>query len=138
MSLQWTVARAVATGVIKDHLTFVRTAKGGAARRRVAFPAFCEAVLGGLLMLGAAVVFTHNSDQVREINLFGFVLLVQSLPFLAAVGLAAFENSPLNDFALRRNIEARVAEVLSRSLRARRSPISQAAAAPEKRMEVAQ
>jgi exo-beta-1,3-glucanase (GH17 family)/glycosyltransferase involved in cell wall biosynthesis len=138
MSLQWTVARAVATGIIRDHLTFVRTSKGGAARKRVAFPAFYEAVLGGLLMLGAIVVFARNFDQVSEINLFGCVLVVQSLPFLAAVGLAAFENSPLNDFALRRNIEARVAELSSRNLRSRRSSISEAAAAPEKRMEVAQ
>ena len=30
MSLQWTVARAVGFGLIKDHLPFVRTAKGGA------------------------------------------------------------------------------------------------------------
>ena len=28
MSVQWTVARAVATGFVKDHLPFVRTAKG--------------------------------------------------------------------------------------------------------------
>src|SRR5215470_186324 len=41
MAMQWTVARAVANGIIKDHLTFVRTAKGGCStRRRVAFPAF--------------------------------------------------------------------------------------------------
>jgi len=60
MAMQWTVARAVANGVIKDHLTFVRTAKGGTARRRVAFPAFEEAVLGGLLALGAVIVFATN------------------------------------------------------------------------------
>ncbi len=53
MSMQWTVARAVAFGVIKDHLPFVRTAKGGFARKRVSFPAFDEAIMGGLLLLGA-------------------------------------------------------------------------------------
>jgi exo-beta-1,3-glucanase (GH17 family)/glycosyltransferase involved in cell wall biosynthesis len=136
MAMQWTVARAVVNGIIKDHLTFVRTAKGGASRRRLVFPAFYEAVLGGLLALGAAVVFATNDDRVREINLFGFVLLVQSIPFLAAVALAAFESSPLNDFALLRNLEARLAELRWRDLLGRR-PINQAAV-PEKRMEIAQ
>src|SRR5499427_9412232 len=137
MAMQWTVARAVANGVIKDHLTFVRTAKGGAARRRVVFPAFEEAVLGGLLILGAFVVFATNGERVREINLFGCVLVVQSLPFLAAAALAAFENSRLNDFVVLRSLEARLVEVLSPVLPIRRNPISQTAAAPDKRMEAA-
>ncbi len=42
MSVQWTVARAVGFGLIKDHLPFVRTAKGG-LRRSDGFPR----VLGG-------------------------------------------------------------------------------------------
>jgi len=138
MAMQWTVARAVANGVIKDHLTFVRTAKGGTARRRVAFPAFEEAVLGGLLALGAVIVFATNWEHVREINLFGCVLVVQSLPFLAAAALAALENSRLNDFAVLRSLKARLAELMSYGLPARRNPIRQTAAAPEKRMEAAQ
>ncbi|HMA74920.1 MAG TPA: glycosyltransferase [Xanthobacteraceae bacterium] len=137
MAMQWTVARAVANGIIKDHLTFVRTAKGGAARRRVVFPAFEEAVLGGLLALGAVIVFATNWERVREINLFGCVLVVQSLPFLAAAALAAFENSRLNDFVVLRSLEARLVEVLSPVLPIRRNPISQTAAAPDKRMEAA-
>jgi cellulose synthase/poly-beta-1,6-N-acetylglucosamine synthase-like glycosyltransferase len=132
MAMQWTVARAVANGIIKDHLTFVRTAKGGGcARRRVAFPAFEEAVLGGLLMLGGFVVFATNWERVREINLFGCVLLVQSLPFLAAAALAAFENSRLNDFALLQSLEARLADVLAQVVPMRRSPINRGTAAPE-------
>ena len=47
MSVQWTVARAVGFGLIKDHLPFVRTAKGG-MRRSTDFHAFWEAVLGGI------------------------------------------------------------------------------------------
>jgi hypothetical protein len=82
------------------------------------------------------VVFATNDDRVREINLFGFVLLVQSLPFLAAVALAAFEITPLNDFALLRNLEARFAELRWRDWLGRRR-IDQAAV-PEKRMEIAQ
>src|SRR5262249_33130160 len=54
MSMQWTVARAVAYGLVTEHLPFVRTAKGGstggsARKKRVHFPAFYEAVMGGLL-----------------------------------------------------------------------------------------
>ena len=40
MSMQWTVARAVGFGLIKDHLPFVRTAKGGVARKAQSFPGF--------------------------------------------------------------------------------------------------
>jgi len=140
MAMQWTVARAVARGIVKVHLAFVRTAKGGtgAARKRRAFPAFDEAILGGLLLLGGLIVFQTNFERVREINLFGYVLLVQSIPFLAAVALAAFENSRLNDFVLWRNLEARLVEMLPRELLPRRTEITPAAAAPDKRMEVAQ
>jgi hypothetical protein len=127
---------------MKHHLAFVRTAKGGGLfgtgkRRRVAFPAFNEAVLGGLLLFGAFLIFETNYELVREINLFGWVLIVQSVPFLAAVALAAFENSRLNDFAYWHRLEARVLEMLPRELVARRNPISPSAAAPEKRMKAA-
>jgi exo-beta-1,3-glucanase (GH17 family)/glycosyltransferase involved in cell wall biosynthesis len=139
MALQWTVARAVATGILKDHLTFVRTAKGASAgrKRRRAFPAFNEAILGSLLLFGALVVFATNKDGVREINLFGCVLMVQSVPFLAAMALAAFETSGINDFVVWRHLEARLLDALP--LLPRRHPINQAAAAaPEKRVELAQ
>ena len=85
MSVQWTVARAVGFGLIKDHLPFVRTAKGG-LRRSTDFHAFWEAVMAGLLILGAVVLYATNIKEVREINIFAVVLLVQSLPFIAAVG----------------------------------------------------
>jgi exo-beta-1,3-glucanase (GH17 family)/cellulose synthase/poly-beta-1,6-N-acetylglucosamine synthase-like glycosyltransferase len=139
MAMQWTVARAVVNSIIKDHLTFVRTAKGGKGTRarRVAFPAFNEAILGGLLVLGALIVFQTNHERVQEINLFGYVLLVQSLPFLAAVSLAAFENSRVNDFVLWKSLEAKVAELLPRELLLRRNRITEASAAPEERMEAA-
>jgi cellulose synthase/poly-beta-1,6-N-acetylglucosamine synthase-like glycosyltransferase/exo-beta-1,3-glucanase (GH17 family) len=135
MAMQWTVARAVANGVLKEHLTFVRTAKGGLARKKRAFPAFEEAVLGGLLILGAFIVFGTNYERVREINLFGCVLVVQSLPFLAAAGLAAFENSPLNDYAFLHSLKARLADVMAPVVpMIRRTPVSpagQGSATPE-------
>ena len=113
MSVQWTVARAVGFGLIKDHLPFVRTAKGG-LRRSTDFHAFWEAVLAGLLILGAVVLVATNIKDVREINIFAAVLVVQSLPFIAAVGLAVFERTPLNDFAYWRTLEARVGELIAR------------------------
>jgi len=100
MAMQWTVARAVARGLVTEHLPFVRTAKGGSAKKkRLAFPAFYEAVMGGLLIVGAAIVFATNHERVREVYLFGDVLVVQSLPFLAAAALALIEETRLNSFA---------------------------------------
>jgi cellulose synthase/poly-beta-1,6-N-acetylglucosamine synthase-like glycosyltransferase/exo-beta-1,3-glucanase (GH17 family) len=113
MSVQWTVARAVCDGVIKDHLPFARTAKGGAGRIRE-FPAFWETVLGSLLVLGAVVLLATNAQGVREINVFAAVLVIQSLPFLSAAALAALETSRANDFAFWRALGVRLADVLPR------------------------
>ncbi|HEX5213473.1 MAG TPA: glycosyltransferase [Pseudolabrys sp.] len=121
MSVQWTVARAVAHGLIKDHLPFVRTAKGG-LRRSTNFQAFWEAVLAGLLILGAAVLYATNYKEVREINIFAVVLLLQSLPFVAATGLAALERTLLNNFATWRAIEARGRELIARRPQATPAP----------------
>ncbi len=99
MSLQWTIARAVGSGMLKDKLTFIVTAKGGAGRRTSDFPAFWEGVIGGLLLASAVLVYWTNGQRVREVNLFAAVLLLQSLPFLSAVVLATLESSRVNDFA---------------------------------------
>jgi exo-beta-1,3-glucanase (GH17 family)/cellulose synthase/poly-beta-1,6-N-acetylglucosamine synthase-like glycosyltransferase len=121
MSVQWTVARAVGFGVIKDHLPFVRTAKGG-LRRGTDFHAFWEAVLAGLLISGAAALVATNIKEIREINIFAAVLLIQSLPFVAAVSLAVVERTRLNEFAYWRTLDARFAELLGR-----RAPIAASA-----------
>jgi hypothetical protein len=63
-------------------------------------------MLGGLLLLGALTLYLTNVNQVREISIFSAVLLVQSLPFLAAVGLALIERSPLNELATWRRLTA--------------------------------
>ncbi len=118
MSVQWTVARAVSFGVVKEHLPFVRTAKGG-SRRATDFHAFWEAVLAGLLLTGAAVLVATNIKEIREINIFAAVLVVQSLPFIAAVGLAVIERTRLNDFALWQALDARVGELTTRRSAAR-------------------
>jgi hypothetical protein len=57
------------------------------------------------------------------------VLVLQSLPFLAAVAIASLEGSRVNDFAFWRAFEARVGELLPR-----RSAIK-APAPAEKRIE---
>ena len=114
MSVQWTVARAVGYGVWKESLPFTRTAKGGTTRKGPDFPAFWEAVMGALLLVGAAIVVVTNYKQIHEINIFALVLVVQSLPFLAAVAIAAVEGSRFNEFAYWRSVEAKVAETLPR------------------------
>jgi exo-beta-1,3-glucanase (GH17 family)/cellulose synthase/poly-beta-1,6-N-acetylglucosamine synthase-like glycosyltransferase len=106
MSVQWTVARAVAVGLIKDHLPFRRTAKGGTTRKGSDFPAFWEAVIAGLLLAGAVTLVVTNAKQVREIYIFAAVLVVQSLPFLSAVALAVVEGTRFNSFAYWRRMEA--------------------------------
>jgi exo-beta-1,3-glucanase (GH17 family)/cellulose synthase/poly-beta-1,6-N-acetylglucosamine synthase-like glycosyltransferase len=112
MALQLTVARAVGFGVIKDRLPFMRTAKGGATRKGPDFPAFWEAVIGALLLIGALTLVVTNYKQVREINIFAFVLVVQSLPFLSAIAMALIEGSRFNAFAYWRRIEAKAADLL--------------------------
>jgi exo-beta-1,3-glucanase (GH17 family)/cellulose synthase/poly-beta-1,6-N-acetylglucosamine synthase-like glycosyltransferase len=111
MSMQWTVAHAVGSGVLKEKLPFLRTAKGGATRKGD-FSAFWEAVIVALLLVGAATLIVTNYKQVREINIFAMVLVVQSLPFLSAVAIALIEGTRLNSFAYWRSIEAKVVELL--------------------------
>lgn len=113
MSVQWTVSRAVAQGLITEHLPFARTSKGGLSVMSIEFQAFWEAVIGVLLLIGAAVlVVTNGSKQVREIYIFAGVLVLQSLPFLAAVAIALLENSRVNSFAFWRNSAVRTAELI--------------------------
>jgi cellulose synthase/poly-beta-1,6-N-acetylglucosamine synthase-like glycosyltransferase/exo-beta-1,3-glucanase (GH17 family) len=108
MSVQWTIANAVADGVVKDNLPFARTAKGGAKRRTVAFHALWETIIGLLLLAGAIVLSWFNINEVREISLFAGVLVLQSLPFLAAAGIALFEGSRFNDYAAWSALEAQL------------------------------
>jgi hypothetical protein len=113
MSVQLTVARAVGTGLVKDRLPFIRTDKGG-CKRKTEFPAFWEAVIATLLLAGSVTLIETNYNVVREINIFAAILVIQSVPFLAAVVLALLERSPLNDLAVWRAIEARTLALLPR------------------------
>jgi exo-beta-1,3-glucanase (GH17 family)/cellulose synthase/poly-beta-1,6-N-acetylglucosamine synthase-like glycosyltransferase len=113
MSVQWTVSRAVANGLITEHLPFARTSKGGLSRMSVEFQAFWEAVICVLLWLGAAVlVVTNAQKQITEIYIFAGVLILQSLPFLSAVAIAILENSRINAFTFWRETGIRTAELI--------------------------
>jgi cellulose synthase/poly-beta-1,6-N-acetylglucosamine synthase-like glycosyltransferase len=114
MSVQWTVARAIGYGILKESMPFTRTAKGGATRRGSDFAAFWEAVLAVLLLAGAVLVAVKNPKQITELYIFAGVLVVQSLPFIAAVVIAALEGSRFNEFAYWRGVEAKVADTLPR------------------------
>ncbi len=130
MSLQWTVARAVGMGVIKEHVPFLRTAKGGTTRKGPDFPAFWEGIIAALLLIGALTLVITNYKQVHEINIFAFVLVVQSLPFLAAVALAGIEGTRFNSFAYWQAVEAKLAKVTA--FLPQRAPMPQAIAEPPK------
>jgi exo-beta-1,3-glucanase (GH17 family)/cellulose synthase/poly-beta-1,6-N-acetylglucosamine synthase-like glycosyltransferase len=112
MSVQWTVSRAVANGLITEHLPFARTSKGGLSRMSVEFQAFWEAVIGVLLWVGAAVLVVTNTKEVREINVFAAVLILQSLPFLSAVAIALLENARINSYVFWRNTRIYTAELI--------------------------
>jgi exo-beta-1,3-glucanase (GH17 family)/cellulose synthase/poly-beta-1,6-N-acetylglucosamine synthase-like glycosyltransferase len=112
MSLQLTVARAVGDGIIKEHVPFARTAKGGGGRRPLDFQAFWEAIMGAALILGAVVLIMTNRNSVHEVMVFAAVLVIQSLPFLSAVAIAALEGKRINEIAYWRGLEARLAQFL--------------------------
>jgi len=113
MSVQWTVSRAVANGLITEHLPFARTSKGGLSRMSIEFQAFWEAVIGVLLLIGAAVlVVTNSQKEVREIYIFAGVLVLQSLPFLSAVAIAILESSRINSFEFWRYAGVRSLELI--------------------------
>src|SRR4051794_12636303 len=113
MSVQWTVSRAVAQGLITDHMPFARTSKGGLSRMSIEFQAFWEAVIGVLLLVGATVlVVTNGTKQVREIYIFAAVLVLESLPSLSAVAIAILETSRVNSFSFWRSSAVRTAELI--------------------------
>ncbi|WP_439925563.1 glycosyltransferase [Nitrobacter sp. JJSN] len=113
MSVQWTVSRAVAQGLITEHLAFARTSKGGLSRMSIEFQAFWEAVIGVLLLAGAAVLIASNQyKEVHEIYIFAGVLVLESLPFLSAVAIAILETSRINEFSFWRNTRIRSAELI--------------------------
>lgn len=86
MSLQWTVARAVFDGLIKESLAFARTEKGAGKKKRpsASFQALRETLLGVALAASALALHLTNEQEVLEVSFFAATLVVQSIPLLAA------------------------------------------------------
>ena len=94
MSLQYTVSRAVVEGMIRDGLAFKRTEKGGLAKKKKADrPAQTETIMGLLLLSGAIWLWVANHFSVYEQTLFGFTVLVQSIPFLCTTFMSLVEEA---------------------------------------------
>ena len=104
MALQLSIGKAVADGIRYDELPFHRTSKGTTAPWSSRFPALWETALGAMLILGSVTLMITNEQEVHAISIYSAVMLVQSLPFLAAVAMALLERSSLNDFATWRRI----------------------------------
>ena len=93
MSVQWTIARAALEAALPARKSyFHRTRKGDGTVLHSTFPTKPEAILGTLLLAGSILVYATNFYRYRDTDLFAAVLLVQSLPFLAAVALAWLER----------------------------------------------
>ena len=139
MSVQWTVARAVAMGLIKDHLPFVRTDKGG-AKRKTDFHAFWESIIAALLIIGAIVLVQTNNKEVREIYIFAGVLVIQALPFVAAVLIALWERSRFNDYAVLEGYRSGVAALARRArlVKARAQAVAPAPVVAQESRELVQ
>jgi len=82
LSLQSTVARAVAEALVLRHMPFVRTAKGG-RRGRGSLP-YLDILMAAGLATSAWMLASTNWDDVVEVYGFAAVVALQSLPFLAA------------------------------------------------------
>src|SRR5262249_50310748 len=91
-----------------------------------------------LLLIGSITLVATNYKQVREINIFALVLVVQSLPFVAAVALAVIEGTRFNSFVYWRELRAKVAPLAARfatrtiTLLPQRRAISEVIADPRK------
>ncbi|HLX16115.1 MAG TPA: glycosyltransferase [Bradyrhizobium sp.] len=93
MSVQWTVASAAFKAALPARKNFFhRTRKGRGGIVKFRFTAIQEAVLGALLVAGGITVFATNFYRLLEIDLFAAILIIQSLPFLSAVAIEAFER----------------------------------------------
>ncbi|MGJ4939194.1 glycosyltransferase [Bradyrhizobium sp. HKCCYLS1011] len=112
MSVQWTVSRAVAQGLITEHIAFARTSKGGLSRMSIEFQAFWEAVIATLLLIGAGILIGTNTYQITELYIFAAVLILESLPFVSAVAIAVLEMSRINSFEFWRYSAVRTAELI--------------------------
>src|SRR6266487_3269422 len=108
MSVQWTIASAAGGAVFDRRRKFYRTPKGSLTTEpSIHFPATVEAVFGCLLLGGAILLSGTNINRVFAIDLFASVLVLQSLPFLSAAGIAVLEGTRANSFGFWRRFRRR-------------------------------
>src|SRR5690606_12973308 len=88
------------------------------------FHASWELAIATGLLLGALALYMTNYKEVREIYIFAGVLVIQALPFIAAVLIALFERSRLNDFAVLGGYRTAIGDLVTR----RRARIAKAVA----------
>ncbi|MCD6074752.1 MAG: hypothetical protein K0Q70_1635 [Rhodospirillales bacterium] len=103
MSLQATVAKAVAEGLFGKRLGFNRTDKGNKTAQTTTakvksglpHPARTETIFGLLLALSAAVLwgYNHITFNTLEVNVFALTLVVQSIAFLSTPVVAGLERT---------------------------------------------
>ncbi len=93
MSLQWTVAKAVFDGLIKENLAFARTEKGAGKKKRpgASFHALRETLLGVALAAAALTLHLTNEEETLEVSFFAATLAIQSIPLLAATLMYGIE-----------------------------------------------
>ena len=93
MSVQWTIASAAFKAAFPAQKSFFhRTRKGGGGAVHTRFAAIPEAVLGLLLVAGGITVFATNIYRLLGTDLFGAILIIQSLPFSSAAAVAGLER----------------------------------------------
>ncbi|MBM3488505.1 MAG: glycosyltransferase [Alphaproteobacteria bacterium] len=95
MSLQYTVAKAVLDGLVKDNLPFKRTDKGKTGAKKRTDVVLWETVIGLGLVAAATWLYTFNfsRQQITEMNVFALALAVQSIPFLSAMVMRGLERA---------------------------------------------
>ena len=107
------VARRCQIGSITERLAFARTSKGGLSRMSIEFQAFWKpSSASSCWWVPWCWVVTNSFKEIREIYIFAFVLVLESLPFLSAVALAILETSRINSFAFWRQTGIRTAELI--------------------------
>ena len=114
MSVQWTVSRAVANGLITEHLPFARTSKGGLSLMSIEFQAFWEAVIGVLLLVGAARAGRHQQLQgsPRDLHLRRACWCWKACRSSRRSRSPSWRSSRINAFAFWRNSAVRTAELI--------------------------
>ncbi|MBL8669520.1 MAG: glycosyltransferase [Alphaproteobacteria bacterium] len=90
LALTYAIGRATIAGLTTSSLPFHRTPKmeGKAAILKGLVAARDEAILGALLLAGAAAVLAVHGREGIEPRFWALALALQALPFLAAVGLS--------------------------------------------------